>query len=1016
MSDASAGEVFGGYTIIETISEGPIARLCRAERRATGERVLLRVLGRLASQDPQVAAALDEMRERFSALRIEHPAILRLIEMGEWEGQRYVAYEDFEGTTLDEFMREDRPTLREALRLAILITEGLDAIHSHRLAHGDLKPRNILVRRLSRNRLAVKIALSDLATSTSDAAVSIYGALVGTPKYMAPEQIMGKRVSPASDIFSLGVIFYEMFSGREPFPAEGPLGYLRKNVEESPRPLAVADSRVPIELSRVVEKMLDRDPTRRYRSAGSLLEDLERVELRLEGAPAQYPPPGADSALARPTAEAAPVSERSWRIVAVMALATSFLLALVVLWLVAARPPERRAASHAAGPQVHSQAMPARVPPPPSHGASATPERSAPAPGAETPPVTVQAAQPAERTRSEDENALLEKALREARDLLAANDVQAAIEKLAAARSRFTGPEARQRIAELTVEARLMAAEALAAQGRTDEAVAAFKTLAVEFPAVPASARAKERAAEILYRQATQARDTGQLGDALRLLENIGRDFAETDAGRKAQAELPALRARYAEALRTTQPDEAVEAMRRALAAAPDANTPDLRRRLAALLINRANQRLQQERYDECLQDLVEARSLDADANASARLIEPKALLGRARVLRQQADIAGAVAIWQQMKEKYPSASETALMMREMPDIVRIAKSGAADNAAILANLAEEDLAAGNTAGAREKMEKLIANHPTSPQAREAAKRLAGWEMTDALKAWRKGDFASATGKLEAIVAKYPGTDAAEDAARELARYRATPKDMVYVPGGPFTMGLSPEAVQALLDRLGIPPNTPLADRIMAQRLGREVHVGPFYIDRCEVTNAQYKAYIDATGARPPRSPTWVGNTIRKGYENYPVTGISWDEASAYANYAGKRLPTEAEWEKAARGADGRNFPWGNEFDKSKAVIAGDAPREVGSVPSGASPYGALDMIGNAQEWVQDEYRPYGDTTAGPAPSAGARMRVVRGAAWNEQDEFSALCTARWPMQQDSDDVTVGFRCARDVK
>jgi len=1010
MSDVQSGEVFGGYTIIETLSEGPIARLCRAVHGETGERVLLRILGRFASQNPQLAAAFEELRDRHSGSRITHPAVLRVLDVGEQEGCRYVAYEDFDGVPLDEFVREQRPSLRDGLRLAILITEGLDAVHSRRVTHGDLKPKNILVRRMPRNRIMVKLAMSDLATSSADAAVSIYGALVGTPKYMAPEQIMGRRPTPASDIFSLGVILYELFSGQEPFPADGPLGYLRKNAEETARPLAMVDSSIPAELSKVVERMLERDPVRRYRSAASLLEDLERVELRLEGATPASPPPGTDSAFAEPVA-ARSSPDGPWRAVALTALAATLLLAVALVYLLVVRAPQRPAE-----PAQQPVAIP--VPPQPQPSMPEAPRPPAPAPAEQAVPV-VETPQPQPPTPPTSVSERLEATLREVRDALAAGNTRAALEKLSAAEERFRQPEQRRRIAELTVEARLQAAEALLRDGREDDAVAAFKAVADDFPAVPAARRGKERAAEILSRRAIRHQNMGRIGDALRVLEGVARDFPDTVQGRKAQAELPLLRARYAEALRVARPDDAVETMRRALASASEANAPDLQRRLAALLIHRAGSRLQEERFDDCLKDLAEARTLDADADASARMIEPKALLGRIRLLRRQGDIAGAVADWQRLRERYPAAPETAIVMREMPDIPRIAKSGPVDNAAILLNLAEEDLAAGNRDAAREKLKKIIANHPASPQAREAAQRLSRWEMVEILRSWQTGDF-TVVPKLEAVVANYPGTEAAEEAAKELARYRATPKDMVYVPGGPFIMGLSPEAAQELMKRFDIPPNTPLADRITAQRLGREVHVAPFYIDRCEVTNAQYKAFVDATNGRPPRSPTWVGSTIRKGYEDYPVTGITWREAADYAAFAGKRLPTEAEWEKAARGTDGRYFPWGNEFDKGRAVIATDSPRPVGSIPSGASPYGALDMVGNAQEWTGDKYALYGDTTVKPAietPGGKApRPRVVRGAAWNEQDEFSALCTARWPMAPDSEDVTVGFRCVRDVK
>lgn len=237
------------------------------------------------------------------------------------------------------------------------------------------------------------------------------------------------------------------------------------------------------------------------------------------------------------------------------------------------------------------------------------------------------------------------------------------------------------------------------------------------------------------------------------------------------------------------------------------------------------------------------------------------------------------------------------------------------------------------------------------------------------------------------------------------------PSDMVLVPAGEFIMG----------SQEGSPDERP----------AWRVYLEAFYIDRYPVTNAQYAQFLNAGGGPAGQCgghiclDTLAENadshilywqrryTAEVGYEQHPVTNVSWYGAQAYCQYYGKRLPTEAEWEKAARGTDGRTYPWGDGFDPHKLNsdhrIGDTTP--VGSYPAGVSPYGAHDMAGNVWEWVADWYQAY---LGSPyrSPFFGEKYKVVRGGSWNHPG--SDARTTRRDIAHPARRIhVVGFRCAR---
>lgn len=228
---------------------------------------------------------------------------------------------------------------------------------------------------------------------------------------------------------------------------------------------------------------------------------------------------------------------------------------------------------------------------------------------------------------------------------------------------------------------------------------------------------------------------------------------------------------------------------------------------------------------------------------------------------------------------------------------------------------------------------------------------------------------------------------------------------MVTLPAGAFRMGR--DGAEALED----------------ERPSHEVWLDAFAIDRYEVTTQAYATFL----AQSQRAaPAFWDTVVLAKHGDRPVVGVSWDDARAFCQWAGKRLPTEAEWEKAARGTDERKYPWGNQDptpDRANFALGARFSYEqvllpVGRFPAGASPYGVQNLAGNAGEWVQDWYGGSYYETSPPSNPQGpdqGQFRVLRGGSWSDLPKY-LLTYSRFKLLPETQNSFTGFRCAKSLE
>jgi non-specific serine/threonine protein kinase len=270
------GETVYQYQILEKIGSGGMGEVYLAEDTKLNRKVALKFLPIHLSSDKALNTRF--INEARAAAKLNHPNIITIHEVSEYDGRPFFAMEHVEGNPLSDVIEKDGLTSDQAVDIILQISEGLKAAHKAGIVHRDIKPSNVIIDESGRCR----ILDFGLAAIQSEERLTRTGSLLGTVEYMSPEQVRGEKIDPRSDIFSLGVLLYEMLTGQLPFKGDYVAGVVYSIINESPETLVKHKPEIPDLFQAIIDKVLEKDPELRYRHIDDLQADLKKINSEQE--------------------------------------------------------------------------------------------------------------------------------------------------------------------------------------------------------------------------------------------------------------------------------------------------------------------------------------------------------------------------------------------------------------------------------------------------------------------------------------------------------------------------------------------------------------------------------------------------------------------------------------------------------------------------------------------------------------------------------------------------------------
>ena len=921
--DSQEPKQIAGFRLLTCLASGGMGAVYKARQVSMDRVVAVKLLAPKYTDDAVFSDRF--LKEARAAARLSHPNIVQAIDVGEADGIYYFVMELVEGNTLSAMLRTGGklPSL-EACGIISQIARALEHAAHYGMLHLDVKPANIM---LTPTGLA-KLADFGLARHVEDEDV-LYAeknVVFGTPPYMSPEQLQGvANLNGQSDVYSLGVTFYELVTGNNPFKAPTTKQTIKKVRAGNVPPPHTVDEGIPLDVSLVIAKMMASDRAERYADATELLVDLDAL-MRL------HPPPVVHNLIAPSADRGGKATRRRRGFAAAFTLVVGVLLITAAVAILLTRKTSPPDFPKHATPQARQS-----FPPAPDDPKSTSVEEK----------LRLVAAQ-ADKLKEQDR---FSEALKLYQDFAGAHSD-----------SHWAGEAVRQ-AESIQVRARWRA------QDYAKKAMVAVE--AKDFD----NARANCEKIEALG--LTQAESIAR--DVRKAIEQKEQEFTHAEKLRTAGKAFAALKREMEQMLEQGNADAALAKGNEFI------RTPEY------------------VRYHKGARELIaQARATQSALRAAlngARKAIGYRLLGHPRG-------AGLAEVTSEGKLVFHHPDHSLALTELAPaDLAELARKGAKDLRKICPGLAFNFAARGYHVEVLQQTFDLRKYRPRS---------LPEWLLQ-----------IERVSLVEAIALKIGESNPVK--AYELFRFlkHIHSRSALYRENRTRLNGLLARMQELYTEGMQAIPAGDFIYGVGKNK--KEVFLKDFYLDTYEVTNAQYAEFLDHVrqvgSARydHKQQPATKKDHVPDNWEgrwqnnpNHPVTGVDWFDVWAYAAWRGKRLPTELEWEKAARGADGRKYPWGDSWEEGRCnapppAFTADMVLPAGVVPVGRcygpSRYGVNDMIGNAREWVIAAEK--------PDPAKVSEETLLPGAVTRGGSYKSLATTYRKShISRLTRDDQTGFRCA----